>query len=77
MPPTEAQLRANKKYLAKFDNIQIRVPQGEKEVISDHAKSQGESLNGFVRRAIQEAMERDVSRKTASSGCEESDKSDA
>ena len=59
MPQTEAQLRASKKYHEKFDNIQIRVPSGEKEIISDHAASMGESLNSFVRRAISEAIERD------------------
>ena len=59
MAQTEAQLRASKKYHEKFDNLQIRVPQGEKAVIADHAASQNESLNTFVRRAISETMERD------------------
>jgi predicted HicB family RNase H-like nuclease len=77
MAQTEAQLRASKKYHAKFDTVQIRVPQGEKERIAEHAKNQEESLNTFVRRAIQETMERDASKKTASSGCEENDKRDA
>ena len=56
---SEAQLKANKKYHEKFDNLRIRVPGGEKEVIEDHAEAMGESLNSFVRRAIAEAMERD------------------
>ena len=59
MAQTEAQLRASKKYHQKFDNLQIRVPQGEKEVIAAHAASRNESLNTFVRRAISETMERD------------------
>lgn len=59
MARTEAQLRASKKYHEKFDNLQIRVPQGEKAVIAEHAASQNESLNTFVRRAISETMERD------------------
>ena len=59
MPISESRLRANKKYHAKFDLLQIRVPQGEKEIIQHHAAGQGESLNGFVRRAINEAIERD------------------
>ncbi len=59
MTQTEAQLRASKKYHGKFDLLQIRVPQGEKSVIQQHAAKNGESLNGFVRRAIGEAMERD------------------
>ena len=59
MAQTEAQLRASKKYHEKFDNLQIRVPIGEKELIAEHAASQSESLNAFVRRAISEAMTRD------------------
>ena len=59
MAQTEAQLRASKKYHEKFDNIQIRVPAGEKEVIANYAAEKGESLNSFVRRAILETMDRD------------------
>jgi len=60
MARTEAQLRASRKYHQKFDNVQIRVPMGQKATIIAHAAANGESLNGFVRRAIWEAMERDV-----------------
>ena len=60
MSQTEAQLRASKKYHEKFDNLQIRVPAGEKEMIAKHAASQGESLNSFVRRAISETIDRDT-----------------
>ena len=59
MALSESRVRANKKYHEKFDNLQVRVPQGQKEVIADHAAAQGESLNTFVRRAISETMERD------------------
>lgn len=59
MKQTEAQLRATKKYHEKLDNIQIRVPKGEKEKISAYAAAQGESLNAFVVRAIKEAMQRE------------------
>jgi predicted HicB family RNase H-like nuclease len=59
MAASESRLKANKKYHEKFDNLQIRVPGGEKEIISGHAAAMGESLNSFVRRAISEAMERD------------------
>lgn len=59
MAQTDAQLRASKKYHEKFDNVQIRVPAGEKAQISAHAASMGESLNSFVRRAIAETIERD------------------
>lgn len=59
MVASEARLKANKKYHEKFDNLQIRVPNGEKEFIANHASTMGESLNSFVRRAISEAIERD------------------
>lgn len=67
MAQTEAQLRASKKYHEKLDNIQVRVPGGEKEVISNHAANMGESLNGFVRRAINETIERDRAKAAAKS----------
>lgn len=59
MKQTEAQLRATRKYHDKLDNLQIRVPKGTKAIITEHAAAQGESLNAFVVRAINEAMERD------------------
>lgn len=57
---TVAQARAAKKYLSEtVEDIRIRVPKGQKADIKAHAEKQGESLNGFVRRAIDETMERD------------------
>ena len=37
----------------------MQVKKGQKEIIKAHAEVRGESLNGFINRAIQEAMERD------------------
>lgn len=57
---TEAQAKAAKKYLKEsVEDIRIRVPKGKKAVIKDHAENQGESMNAFVVRAINETMERD------------------
>ena len=57
---TEARKRANEKYNAKaYDEIKTRVKKGKKDIIKAHAESTGESLNGFVNRAIDETMERD------------------
>ncbi len=39
--------------------IQVRVPQGEREKIAEHAAKCDESMNAFVYRAINETMERD------------------
>ncbi|MFR8012239.1 MAG: toxin-antitoxin system HicB family antitoxin [Clostridia bacterium] len=42
-----------------YDSINLRVPKGDKAKIQVHAEKQGESVNGFVKRAINETMERD------------------
>lgn len=48
------------RYNAKaYDELKIRVSKGNKDIIKAHAAEQGESLNGFVNRAIDEAMKRD------------------
>lgn len=57
---TAAQARASRKYLTEtVEDIRIRVPKGQKADIKAHATERGESLNSFVRRAIDETMERD------------------
>lgn len=62
MAISESQRKAVAKYNAKsYDEIKIRVYKGEKEKIKSHAESNGESLNGFVNRAIDETMRRDNS----------------
>ena len=43
----------------KYEDLRIRVPKGKKENISAHAAKHGESLNAFVNRAIDHAMEED------------------
>lgn len=54
------------KYMAKaYDRINLIVAKGDKDTIKAHADSMGESVNGFINRAIAEAMERD---KAAASG---------
>ncbi|WP_409967427.1 hypothetical protein RFF05_12635 [Bengtsoniella intestinalis] len=60
MAQTEAQLKASKKYHTKLDNISFRVPKGQKEQLQEHAQAMGESLNGFLSRAVAETMERDT-----------------
>ena len=55
----------NGRYNAKtYDEIKIRVPKGQKDLIQAHAEAQGESTNGFINRAISETMERDGKPKT-------------
>lgn len=42
-----------------YDKILVRMPKGQKDLIQAHAEAQGESTNGFIKRAISETMERD------------------
>ena len=42
-----------------LDRINLTVPKGKKDAIKAHAETQGESVNGFIGRAIDETMERD------------------
>lgn len=58
-PISEARKRANDKYIEKLDEIKVRVPKGRKAEVQAHAEQQGESLNGFIVRAIDETIERD------------------
>lgn len=46
-------------YLKKFEEIKIRVPKGEKDKIKKHAEIMGESVNGFINRAINETVKSD------------------
>lgn len=45
-----------------YDRINLTVKKGQKQVIQDHAEKTGESVNGFINRAIEEAMQRDLER---------------
>lgn len=66
MPMTKAQQRAVNKYMkSNYDEIKIRTPKGQKEIIKAHADGRGESVNGFIKRAIDETMERDNAIKEA------------
>lgn len=57
---TEAQKQSARKWdAANLDRISIAVPKGQKDTIKAHAEGRGESVNGFVNRAISETMERD------------------
>ena len=60
MPASEAQIKANAKYnLKAYDRIELKVPKGKKSELQEHAAKQGESLNGFVNRAIDNQVEND------------------
>ena len=60
MSTSDAQLKANRKYLKeKLDHISFRVPKGQREIIQAHAERMGESMNAFITRAVEQAMLKD------------------
>ena len=59
-PKTEAQKKAQKKYMETIATIQIRTTAERRDIIKVYAETHGESVNGFINRAIDEAMERDT-----------------
>lgn len=60
MPASKAQQKAVSKYMKEnYDEIKLRVPKGGKDAIKAHAESHGESVNGFINRAISEVTEMD------------------
>ena len=50
------------------DRVNLTMPKGKKDAIKAHAEAQGESVNGFINRAIDETMERDNAAPAASEG---------
>ncbi len=61
MPPkTEAQKKAQRKYMESVATIQIRTTVEHRDAIKAHAEARGESVNGFINRAIDHEMERDT-----------------
>lgn len=60
MPASKAQQKAVSKYMKEnYDVYQIRMKKGQKEAVKAHASDRGESVNGFITRAIQETIARD------------------
>lgn len=61
MPASKAQQKAVNKYMREnYDRVNLTLPKGKKELIKAHAEAREESLNGFIARAIDETIERDI-----------------
>ena len=61
MPASKAQQKAQNKWIAKaYDRVNLTLAKGRKAEIKAHAEAQGESVNGFITRAIDETIERDA-----------------
>lgn len=64
MSISKAQQKATAKYVKQnYDRIEVKVPKGDKEALQAHAQAQGESLNKFINRAINEQIKRDTTHK--------------
>lgn len=58
MAVSKAQQKAVSKYMKEnYDSFMLRMPKGKKAKIKAYADSKGESINGFVNKAIDKAME--------------------
>jgi len=65
-PASKARVDANRRYNEKaYDRIELKVPKGRKAELQEHAQEGGESLNGFVNRAIEETMTSDTDERAA------------
>ena len=57
---SEKAVAARKKWDSEnLERISVAMPKGKKAIIKDHAAAAGETINGFINRAIDEAIERD------------------
>ena len=64
MARTVAEDRAIKKYeQEKIDKVLVRFPKGKKEQIQQHVANTGESLNGFINRAVDQVLSADDEKK--------------
>ena len=56
---TEAQKKAQQKYMEKFSVARVRMDREKYEQIQAHAEARNESVNAFINRAIESQIERD------------------
>ena len=56
---SDAQKRAQKKYIEHLARVEITMTTEKRQRLQEHAERNGESVNAFVNRAIDEAMEQE------------------
>lgn len=56
---TEAQKRAQQRYMEKFATARVRMDRDRYALLQAHAKEMGESVNSFILRAIENQMQQD------------------
>ena len=60
MATSKAAQRAVNKYMREnYDRVNLTMPKVKKDAVQIHAAQRGESVNSFINRAIDEAMNRD------------------
>ena len=60
MTVSKAQIKATAKYeAAKYDKVLVRIPKGKRAELQAAADAAGESLNGYIVRALKQRMERE------------------
>ena len=64
MALSEAQKRANKKYIkAHYRHVKLAIPNEEASAIDEHCVAFGYTKAGFIRQAIKEKIARDCAEK--------------
>lgn len=56
---SEAQKRAQRKYMEKYVEVKVRMTPERRSMIQEYAKARGESTTEFINRCIDEIMQRD------------------
>lgn len=57
---SKAQQKAVNKYVKNnYDRINVTFPKGQKEIIAEAAQLAGESVNGYIKKAVDERIARD------------------
>ena len=70
---SEARIKANNRYNDKaYDRINIAVPKGKKAILQEVANRYGLSVNGYLNKLIDEAMEREGMSQIATGSTEDS-----
>ena len=59
----EQRKEANRRYLAKLDNIMIRTQVGGKDTIKAAADAVWQSVNAYILQAVEERMQREQANK--------------
>ena len=58
---SKAQQKAVNKYVKNnYDRINVTFPKGQKDVIQNAAEAAGETVNGYIKKAVEQRMEREA-----------------